>query len=174
MSSENESLNGNCVDFRSHFYIQSNWCGGYKLVQKIRKQDITVETKIKEKYMKRSNFRKYLPIIVISLLTLSLLGFAGCTTGTSSSSQSEYYNAGNANLSVTGAQFDQYTLFRFDTSTSALTMALPSAADIVNNLSSPYVGEVISFGVAADGSNNVTFIAGTNVTIAPSAQNVAG
>jgi len=124
--------------------------------------------------MKLSNFRNYLTVIIISLLTLSLLGFAGCTTSTSSSSQSEYYNAGNANLSVTGAQFDQYTLFRFDTSTSALTMALPSAADIVDNLSSPYVGEVISFGVAADGSNNVTFIAGTNVTIAPSAQTVAG
>jgi hypothetical protein len=92
----------------------------------------------------------------------------------SSSSQSQYYNAGNANLSVTGAQFDQYQLFRFDASTAALTMALPSAADIVNNLSSPYVGEVINFAVAADGSNNVTFIAGTNVTIAPSAQTVAG
>jgi len=65
--------------------------------------------------------------------------------------------------------FDQYLLFRFDTSTSALTMALPSAADIVNNLSSPYVGEVLSFAVAANGSNNVTFIAVPNVTIAPSA-----
>jgi len=53
-------------------------------------------------------------------------------------------------------------------------MALPSAADIVNNLSSPYVGEVLSFAVAANGSNNITFIAGTNVTIAPSAQKVTG
>ena len=44
----------------------------------------------------------------------------------------------------------------------------------MNNLSSPYVGEVITFAVAADGSNNVTFIAGTNVTIAPSAQTVEG
>jgi hypothetical protein len=95
-------------------------------------------------------------------------------SSSSTSSQSQYYNAGNANLSVTGAQFDQYELFRFDTSTAALTMALPSAADIVNNLSSPYVGEVITFAVAADGSNNVTFIAGTNVTIAPSAQTVKG
>ena len=124
--------------------------------------------------MKRNYYRRCLPIILISLLALSLLGFAGCTSTTSSSSQSQYYNAGNANLSVTGAQFDQYELFRFDTSTAVLTMALPSAADIVNNLSSPYVGEVITFAVAADGSNNVTFIAGTNVTIAPSAQTVAG
>ena len=77
-------------------------------------------------------------------------------------------------MSVTGAQFDQYILFRFDTSNSALTMALPSAADIVNNLSSPYVGEVVSFAIAANGNNNVTFIAGTNVTIASSAQTVTG
>jgi hypothetical protein len=124
--------------------------------------------------MKRNFIRHYLPIIAISLLALSLFGFAGCTTSSSSSSQSQYYNAGNANLSVTGAQFDQYQLFRFDTSATALTMALPSAADIINNLSSPYVGEVITFAVAADGSNNVTFIAGTNVTVAPSAQTVAG
>ena len=124
--------------------------------------------------MKGTYLKRYLPIVVIIILALSLLGFAGCTTGSSSSNQSEYYNAGNANLSVTGAQFDQYILFRFDTSNSALTMALPSAADIVNNLSSPYVGEVLSFAVAANGSNNVTFIAGTNVTIAPSAQTVTG
>ena len=52
-------------------------------------------------------------------------------------------------------------------------MALPSATDIVNNLSSPYVGEVISFAISADGSNNVTLSAGTNVTITPSAQTVA-
>ena len=124
--------------------------------------------------MTRNYYRRYLPIILISILALSLVGFAGCTSTASSSSQSEYYNAGNANLSVTGAQFDQYLLFRFDTSNSALTMALPSAADIVDNLSSPYVGEVLSFAVAANGSNNVTFIAGTNVTIAPSAQTVTG
>jgi hypothetical protein len=124
--------------------------------------------------MKRNYYRLYLTIVLIGLLALSLLGFAGCISSSSSSSQSQYYNAGNANLSVTGAQFDQYELFRFDTSAAALTMALPSAADIVNNLSSPYVGEVITFAVAADGSNNVTFIAGTNVTIAPSAQTVKG
>jgi hypothetical protein len=124
--------------------------------------------------MKRSFYSRYVFILAAILLTASLLFFGGCTTSSSSSSQPEYYNAGNANLSVTGAQFDQYTLFRFDTSSSALTMALPSATDIVNNLSSPYVGEVISFAVAADGTNNVTFIAGTNVTIKPSAQTVAG
>jgi len=90
----------------------------------------------------------------------------------SQTTQADFYNAGAANLSVTGAQFDQYILFRFDTSNSALNMALPSAADIVNNLSSPYAGEVIIFAVAADGSNPVTLIAGTNVTIKSTAQSI--
>ena len=111
--------------------------------------------------------------VFIALSTLSLLCLGGCTSSTTQTN-SDFYNAGNASLSVTGAQFDQYILFRFDTSASVLTMALPSAADIVNNLSSPYAGEVISFAVAADGSNAVTFIAGTNVTIKPSASTVAG
>ena len=65
-------------------------------------------------------------------------------------------------------------LFRFDTTTSAHTLALPSAADIVANLSSPYVGEVIYLAVTTDGNNAVTLIAGTNVTIKSSALTVAG
>jgi hypothetical protein len=109
----------------------------------------------------------------VALLTLSLFCLGGCTSS-SSQTQSDFYNAGNANLSVTGAQFDQYTLFRFDATTSAHTLALPSAADIVANLSSPDVGEVIYLAVAADGNNAVTLIAGTNVTVASSAQTVAG
>ena len=109
----------------------------------------------------------------VALLTLSLFCLGGCTSS-SSQTKSDFYNAGNANLSVTGAQFDQYILFRIDTSTSAHTLALPSAADIISNLSSPYAGEVISFAVAADGNNAVTLIAGTNVTIEPSASVIAG
>jgi len=116
---------------------------------------------------------RYFLIAFIVLLTLSLLCLGGCTSS-STQVQNDFYNAGNAPLSVTGAQFDQYILFRFDTSASALTLALPSAADIVANLSSPYAGEVISFAVAADGTNAVTLIAGTNVTIKPSASTVAG
>ena len=107
--------------------------------------------------MKQNYFRRYLPILVVILLTLSLFCFGGCTTS-SSQNQSEYYNAGNADLSITGAQLDQYYLVRFDTSTSALTLALPSAADIVANLSSPYVGEVINLAIAADGNYTVTLI----------------
>jgi hypothetical protein len=116
-------------------------------------------------------FQRYLPVF-LALLTLTLLPLASCTS--SSSAQSEFYNAGNANLSITGAQFDQYYLIRFDTSASALTLALPSAADIIDNLSSPYVGEVLSLAVSADGANTVTLIAGTNIMISPSASTVAG
>ena len=116
------------------------------------------------------NLWRYLAIF--SLLLFGTLSLTSCVS--SSTTASEYYNAGNANLSITGAQFDQYYLFRFDTSISALTMALPSAADIVANLQSPYVGEVIDVAVAADGVNSVTLIAGTNVTIKTSASVVPG
>jgi hypothetical protein len=116
------------------------------------------------------NLWRYLAIF--SLLLFGTLSLTSCVS--SSTTASEYYNAGNANLSITGAQLDQYYLFRFDTSTSALTMALPSAADIVANLQSPYVGEVIDVAVAADGVNSVTLIAGTNVTVKTSASVVPG
>ena len=122
--------------------------------------------------MKRKLPWSFLAVLIV-LLTLTLLCLGGCTSS-STKKQSDFYNAGNANLSITGAQFDQYILFRIDTSTSAHTLALPSAADIVNNLSSPYAGEVISFAVVADGNNAVTLIAGTNVTIEPSASVIAG
>ena len=121
--------------------------------------------------MKRKLSWRCLSVFLI-ILMLSLLGLGSCTS--SSSTQSDFYNAGNADFSATGAQFDQYLLFRFDTTTSAHTLALPSAADIVANLSSPYAGEVIYLAVAADGNNAVTLIAGTNVTIKPSASTVAG
>ena len=121
--------------------------------------------------MKRKLSWRWLWVFLI-FLTLSLLCLGSCTS--SSSTQSDFYNAGNADFSATGAQFDQYVLFRFDTTTSAHTLALPSAADIVANLSSPYAGEVIYLAVAADGNNAVTLVAGTNVTFKPSASTVAG
>jgi hypothetical protein len=111
-------------------------------------------------------------LLFFILGSISLLGLASCIN--SNSTQSDFYNAGNANLSITGAQFDQYTLFRFDTSTTAHTLALPSAADIIANISSPYAGEVINFAISTDGNNNVTLIPGTNVTIKSSASTVAG
>jgi len=111
-------------------------------------------------------------LLFFILGSISLLGLASCIN--SNSTQSDFYNAGNANLSITGAQFDQYMLFRFDTSTTAHTLALPSAADIIANISSPYAGEVINFAISTDGNNNVTLIPGTNVTIKSSASTVAG
>ena len=113
-----------------------------------------------------------LMLLFFILGSISLLGLASCIN--SNSTQSDFYNAGNANLSITGAQFDQYMLFRFDTSTTAHTLALPSAADIIANISSPYAGEVINFAISTDGNNNVTLIPGTNVTIKSSASTVAG
>ena len=88
--------------------------------------------------MKRKFSRWYLSALIV-LLALSLPLLVSCTG--SQSTQSDFYNAGNADLSVTGAQFDQYLLFRFDTTASAHTLALPSAADIVTNLSSPTAGK---------------------------------
>jgi len=49
-----------------------------------------------------------------------------------------------------------------------------SAADIVANLQSPYVGEVINIAVAADGTNSVNLIAGTNVTVKTTVSVVQG
>jgi len=119
--------------------------------------------------MKRGFLRWYLPAIIV-IMAIGLLSVVSCSG--SQTTQSDFYNAGNADLSVTGAQFDQITLFRFDTSSLGHTLALPSAADIVSNLSSPYAGEVIYFAVAADGSNPVTLIGGTNVTMKTGVQTV--
>jgi hypothetical protein len=121
--------------------------------------------------MKKQSMWKYTAIF-IAVLILGGLSLISCMG--SSAPAPQYYNAGDTNLSITGAQFDQYWLFRFDTSNSAHSMALPSAADIVANLQSPYVGEVINIAVAADGTNSVNLIAGTNVTIKTSVSVVAG
>jgi flagellar basal body-associated protein FliL len=121
--------------------------------------------------MKKQFMWTYLAIFV-AVLILGGLGLTSCMS--SSTPAPQYLNAGDANLSITGAQFDQYWLFRFDTSDTAHTMALPSAADIVANLQSPYVGEVINVAVTADGNNSVTLIAGTNVTVKTAVSVVAG
>ncbi len=121
--------------------------------------------------MKKQSMWKY-TVIFVAVLILAGLSLASCMG--SSAPAPQYYNAGDTNLSVTGTQFDQYWLFRFDTSNSSHSMALPSAADIVANLQSPYVGEVINIAVAADGANSVNLIAGTNVTIKTAVSVVPG
>jgi len=115
--------------------------------------------------------KRFFPWVLLILVSFSMLLLASCAASTSGS---DFYNAGAADLSVTGAQFDQYLLFRFDTTSQGHTLALPSAADIVTNLSGPYLGEVFSFAVSADGKYNVTLIPGANVTIKPSASTVPG
>jgi hypothetical protein len=102
---------------------------------------------------------------------VSLLPLVSCIT--SQGTQSVFYDAGASDLIASRAQFAQYYLYRFDTTASARTMTTPSAADIVAGLSSPYVGEVFFFTVAADGSYTVTISGGTGVTVKSSASTVA-
>jgi hypothetical protein len=75
---------------------------------------------------------------------------------------------------MTGAQFGQYLLFRFDTDASEHTLTTPSAADIVSLFSSPVAGEISIFAVVTDGSHSVTVIGGPNVIVKATASTVAG
>ena len=121
--------------------------------------------------MKRRSARWYLPAILI-LLTLSLVFSVSCLSqGTRTSA---FYDAGAGDLTMTGAQFSQFLLYRFDTNASQRSLTTPSAADIVSRFSSPIVGDVAILAIAADGSNAVTVSGGANVTIKPSATTIAG
>ena len=125
----------------------------------------------KEKNMKRKSARWYLLALFI-LLTLGLVFSASCVSqGTHVSS---FYDAGAGDLTLTGAQFGQYLLYRFDTNAAQHTLTTPSAADIVARFSSPIVGDVAILAITADGSHAVTISGGTNVTVEPSASTVAG
>lgn len=121
--------------------------------------------------MKRRSIRWYvLPVFI--LLTLVLFFSASCLS--QSKPVSNFYNSATSDLTMTGDQFGQYVLFRFDTAAAELTLTTPSAADIVSRFSSPVVGLVSVLAVTADGSHIVTLIGGTNVTVRPSASTVAG
>jgi hypothetical protein len=124
----------------------------------------------KEKRMKRTFSRWYLVALLIFLM-LSL--FSGTSCIGTQGRVSVFYDAGPGNLTMTGAQFSQYLLYRFDTDSSQRTLTTPSAADIVSRFSSPVVGEVSIFAVVADGNHTVTVSGGTNVTVKPSASTVA-
>ena len=122
--------------------------------------------------MKRRSPRWYLPALLI-LLVLSLFPLSSCL-GPQSTQVSAFYDSGASDLTMTGAQFGQYLLFRFDTGASERTLTTPSAADIVSRFSSPVSGEISIFAVVADGSHIVTVIGGPNVRVKPSASTVAG
>ncbi len=122
--------------------------------------------------MKRKSARWYLlPLLILLVLVLF---FSASCLGSQSKPVSAFYDSGASDLTMTGAQFGQYVLFRFDTSASAHTLTTPSAADIVSRFSSPVVGSVSVLAVTADGSHIVTLTGGTNVTVKPSASTVAG
>ncbi len=112
---------------------------------------------------------RYLAVAI--LLALVLIAPTSCSS--TSSQASTLYDAGAGNFTATGSQFAQYFLYHFDTADAGRTLTLPSAADIITTTSSPAVGEVLIFGVAADGANSVTLVGGTNVTVRPSAAKVA-
>ena len=122
--------------------------------------------------MKQKSRRWYiLALLIISML--SLLPLTSCL-GTQGTHLSAFYDAGAGDLTMTGTEFGQYLLFRFDTDASEHTLTTPSAADIVSRFSSPIVGDISIFAVVADGSNSVTIIGGSNVTVKPSASIVPG
>ena len=121
--------------------------------------------------MKRRSALWYLPALLI-LLALSLFSSVSCI-GSQGTRVSAFYDAGASDLTMTGAQFSQYLLYRFDTDASQRILTTPSAADIVARFSSPVVGDVAIFAVAADGSHAVTVSGGMNVTVKPGASTVA-
>ena len=121
--------------------------------------------------MKQKSRRWYiLALLIISIL--SLFSLTSCLT--QGTHLSAFYDSGTNNLTMTGTEFGQYLLFRFDTSSSERTLTTPSAADIISRFSSPIVGDISIFAVVADGSNTVTIIGGPNVIVKPSASIVPG
>jgi hypothetical protein len=114
---------------------------------------------------------RYLVIVITSLLIISLFNLSSCVNATSQTSS--FYDAGSNNFTATGSDFVQYFLYRFDTSASSLSFITPAAADVVPLIQSPVAGEIIVFGVTADGGNKVTLIGGSNVSIKPSASAIA-
>lgn len=117
--------------------------------------------------MKRWNLR----IIITVVLAFSLFFSVSCV---GSSLPPAYYDAGGGDLTATGTQFLNTILFRFDTSVSGHTLTTPSAADIISAMTSPTVGNVLLFAISADGSNTVTILGGSNVTVKPGAATVMG
>jgi hypothetical protein len=119
--------------------------------------------------MKLKHTHRIMAVIIICLV-FSLSVLVSCVGGTP---QVSFYNAGASNFTATSSQFAQYFLYRFDTSSSGLSFTLPTAAAMVSVASSPVAGQVLIFGVTADGPNPVTLIGGTGVTIRASASTVA-
>ena len=110
-------------------------------------------------------------LLVLTGLLAMLLSSASCF---SQGSGSAYYDAGAQDLNVTGEQMATYVIFRFDTGTGGRTMRLPSAADITSQIGSPTVGQIFIMAVSADGSNPVSVVGGSGVTVKASAAEVAG
>jgi hypothetical protein len=111
----------------------------------------------------------FLALLIISML--SLFSLTSCL-GTQSTHLSAFYDSGASDLTMTGTEFGQYLLFRFDTDAAEHTLTTPSAADIVARFSSPVVGDISIFAVAADGNHTVTVTGGTNVRVKATASTI--
>jgi Mn2+/Fe2+ NRAMP family transporter len=114
----------------------------------------------------RGRLLGFLAIILVILMLVS-----SCF---SQSSGSSYYDAGTQNLSLTGEQLAQYVLYRFDTSGSQPTLTLPSASDILSQISSPTVGQVFIIAITAEGDGSVSVAGGSGMNIRTSAATVPG
>jgi hypothetical protein len=115
--------------------------------------------------------RVLLIIGIVVMLASALILPVSCA---GSSSQPTFYDSGAANAYISGSQFVQYLLYRFDTTATDYTLTLPSAADIISAVPSPMDDIVIVFAVAADGDSTVNVTGGPGVTVKPSAASVPG
>jgi hypothetical protein len=118
--------------------------------------------------IKKFRLKAIAPFAVVAAMLAVL------ASGCASTPSSAYLDAGAGDLTATGAQFAQNWIIRFDTSAAARTLTTPSAADLINSLQSPGMGEVLVLAVAADGANPVTVQGGAGVTVKTSAMTVAG
>ncbi len=116
------------------------------------------------------NWRFRRPVLILVVALMFVLPVLSCAT---TPAHSSFYDSGTSSLSITAQQFSDYFLYSFNTSESELTFTFPSAADMVSVLPSAYEGEVVVFGISANGANGVNLVGGQNVNIRPSAATVA-
>jgi hypothetical protein len=112
--------------------------------------------------------------LLFSLVAVVLAGLLLITSCFSQGPTNVFFDAGADNLSVSGAQIAQYVLYRFETSGAGRTITLPSAAEILAQISSPTLGQLFAIAVTAEGANPVTVLGGVGLVIKPSAAEVAG
>ena len=112
--------------------------------------------------------------LLLSLAVVAVTSLLLVTSCFSQGAVNSFYDAGAEDVSISSEQMSQYVLYRFETSGSGHTLTLPSAADIIDKVDSPTIGQLFIMVVAADGVNPVTVTGGTGMIIKTSATEVAG